>query len=224
MGIENAIQRLNDRFQSRPLNYTVEHSLVADLQQFVHDEVGQNVPAYGLYHSSESTNYKQKYLDRLCRQQSIPNVQIEVNVGESGRNRRVDLAVLRPTTENPEAENSPDSPAVSIQFVNGTKYYQSAAVQHAVEVKYIKNQDLPSVQFGKSGSEDWGDVDGDLSKLGSLTESVESSHLVIVSNKNIFQQEEADEYSTLEARDRYETLQEECERHGIRLTEIHPEE
>jgi len=83
--------------------------------------------------------------------------------------------------------------------------------------------DVAGAKFEQNNIDAWPHFSADLSKLGDLTDA-ESRHLIVVSNKNPFQQGEDDSRSTAKAQRRYERVGEECEKRAVELTEIHPRE
>lgn len=80
---------------------------------------------------------------------------------------------------------------------------------------------MAGAAFENPAIDEWSHFSVDLRKLGALDEA-ESRHLVVVTNKNPFQQGEADSRSTEKARRRYELVREEFDRPSIELTEIYP--
>lgn len=228
MTIQSAIDRLDAEFQDAPLGFTVETALQARLLGLLRVEVGGTILARGGYNEADVTGYKRKYLDRMARPQIISSVQPEVNFGMSGEgNRRLDIAILEPDVESEydRLDYLPDvdEASVTVRLVDGSKYFSAASVKHAIELKYIKNVDIAGAKFERENIDEWPHFSADLGKLGDLPDP-DSRHLIVVSNKNPFQQGEADSRSTAKARRRYERVREECEQRDINLTEIHPRE
>jgi len=228
MTIREAISRLDAEFQETPLGFTVETALQARLLELLRVEVGETIQVHGGYNTADSTGYKRKYLDRIAKPQYISSVQPEVNFGMSGDgNQSLDIAVLEPRHESeydgldylPEVEG----PKVTVRLVDGSKYFSTTSIKHAIELKYIKNVDVAGAKFERNNIDAWPHSSADLSKLGDLTDA-ESRHLIVVSNKNPFQQKEDDSRSTAKAQRRYERVEEECEKRAVELTEIHPRE
>ncbi|MFC6734447.1 hypothetical protein [Haladaptatus sp. DYSN1] len=216
MTIQDAIDRLDAEFQETPLGFTVETALQARLLELLRAKVGETIQVRGGYNTADTTRYKRKYLDRIAKPQSISNVQPEVNI-----------AILEPRHESkyddldylPEVEG----PRVTVRLVDGSKYFSAASVKHAIELKYIKNVNVAGAKFEHNNIDEWPHFSSDLAKLGDLS-NAESRHLIVVSNKNPFQQGEADSRSTAKARRRYERVEGECEMRAVELTEIHPRE
>ena len=228
MTIQEAIDRLDVEFQKTPLRFTVETALQARLLELLRANVGETIQARGGYNTADATGYKRKYLDRIAKPQSISSVQPEVNFGMSGEgNRSLDIAVLEPRhdSEYDDLDYLPgvDGPRVTVRLVDGSKYFSTMSVKHAIELKYIKNVDVAGAKFKRDNIDKWPHFSADLAKLGDLS-NAESRHLIVVSNKNPFQQGEADNRSTAKAQGRYERVKEECEKRAIELTEIHPRE
>ena len=228
MTVQEAINRLDAEFQKTPLGFTVETALQARLLELLRTTVGEMIQVRGGYNTADTTGYKQKYLNRIGKPQSISSVQPEVNFGMSGEgNRSLDIAILEPRHESeyddldylPEVED----PSVTVRLVDGSKYFSAASVKHAIELKFIKNVDVAGATFERDNVDAWPHFSADLAKLGDLSDA-ESRHLTVVSNKNPFQQGEADSRSTAKAQRRYERVEVECEKRAIELTEIHPRE
>ncbi|MFC6993835.1 hypothetical protein ACFQH3_20230 [Haladaptatus sp. GCM10025707] len=226
MTVQEAINQLDAEFQEIPLGFTVETALQARLLELLRAKVGTTIQVRGGYNTADATGYKRKYLDRIAKPQSISSVQSEVNFGMSGDgNRSLDIAILEPCHESeyddldylPEVEG----PRVTVRLVNGSKYFSAASIKHAIELKYIKNVDVAGARFECDNIDEWSHFSADLTKLGDLP-GAESRHLIVVSNKNPFQQGEADSRSTAKARRRYERVEMACAKRGVELTDIHP--
>ena len=142
-------------------------------------------------------------------------------------NQSLNIAILEPSHESeydaldylPEVK----SPRVTVRLVDGSKYFSAASVKHAIELKYIKNVDVAGAKFERNNITEWPHFSADLDKLGDLS-NAESRHLIVVSNKNPFQQREVDSRSTAKAQLRYKQVEVECEKRDIELTEIHSQE
>ncbi|MCL9814961.1 hypothetical protein [Natranaeroarchaeum aerophilus] len=228
MTIQEAIDRLDVEFQKTPLRFTVETALQARLLELLRANVGETIQVRGGYNTADATGYKRKYLDRIAKPQSINSVQPEVNFGMSGEgNRSLDIAVLEPRhdSEYDDLDYLPgvDGPRVTVRLVDGSKYFSTMSVKHAIELKYIKNVDVAGAKFKRENIDKWPHFSADLAKLGDLS-NAESRHLIVVSNKNPFQQGEVDNRSTAKAQGRYERVKKECEKRAVELTEIHPRE
>ena len=228
MTVQEAINRLDAEFQETPLGFTVETALQARLLELLRAKVGKTVQVRGGYNTADATGYKRKYLDRIGKPQSISSVQPEVNFGMSGDgNRSLDIAILEPRheTEYDDLDYLPEveSPSVTVRLVDGSKYFSTTSIKHAIELKYIKNVDVAGAKFERNNIDEWPHFSSDLAKLGDLS-NAESRHLIVVSNKNPFQQGEVDSRSTAKAQRRYERVEEECEKRAVELTEIHPRE
>lgn len=83
--------------------------------------------------------------------------------------------------------------------------------------------DVAGAKFERDNTDEWPHFSADLAKLGDLS-NAESRHLIVVSNKNPFQQGEVDSRSTTEAQRRFERVEGKCEKRAVELTEIHPRE
>lgn len=215
--VEESIKELGERFKKNPLRFTVETSLLAELQKIMKGRMEtEKIEVEAKYkdfeedsdHEEDYTNYKEKYLKRICNQKEISEVQIEVNIGEKGRNRLLDLAVL--------------GEKVKIYLVNGTKYFKKESIEHAVELKFIKNKNVPPKEITDFFSRD-------IKKLEKVSQA-DSKHLVIFSNKNIFQREVDskskeeinDDKYTDDAHDRIDALVDHCGDKDIKLYHYFP--
>lgn len=228
MTIREAIDRLDAEFQRTPLGFTVETALQARLLALLRAEVGKTIQARGGYNTADATGYKRKYLNRIVEPQFISSVQPEVNFGMSGEgNRSLDIAILEPRHESKydDLDYLPDvdGPKVTVRLIDGSKYFSSASIKHAIELKFIKNVDVAGAMFERNNVDEWPHFSADLVKLGDLSDA-KSRHLIVVSNKNPFQQGEVDSRSTAKAQRRYGRVRAECEKRAIELTEIHPRE
>jgi hypothetical protein len=228
MTIQKAIAQLDVEFQEAPLGFTVETALQSRLTELLRAKIGETIQVRGGYNTDDATGYKRKYLNRITTQHSISNVQQEVNFGMSGKkNRSLDIAILEPQqdSEYDDLDYLPevDDPIVTVRLVDGSKYFSTASIKHAIELKYIKNVDIAGAKFERDTTDEWPHFSSDLAKLGDLP-NAESRHLIVVSNKNPFQQGEVDARSTAKAQRRYERVEMECKKRGVVLTEIHPRE
>ncbi|MWG34546.1 hypothetical protein [Halomarina oriensis] len=226
MSIRLAIDDLDAEFQTTPLDFTVEAALQARLLTLLRRRMGESIRARGGYDLGDVTGYKRKYLDRIAAPHEISNVQAEVNFGTSGvGNTSLDVAVLDPEASSEYAGldcvPESDEPVLTVRLVDGSKYFPAGAIEHAIELKYIKNVDVAGAAFENPDIDEWPHFSADLRKLGAL-DGADSRHLVVVTNKNPFQQGETDDRSTEKARQRFDLVREECRRSSIELTEIHP--
>jgi len=231
--VKKSIKELGKIFQDNPLNFTVESSLVAELQRIIRNNSKEDeVSVSAEYRDFESeiydqdyTNYKEDYVQSICDPGRIQKIQIEVNFGTpsekqgEGKNRLIDLAVLREDSD--------------IRLIDGTKYFLPKSIEHAVEVKFIKNKNIPPKELEKVEEDGYStDNDNFLARdLNKLTgNKSKSNHLVIFSNKNIFQmknngykeEEIEDGKFTKEARRRYRKLKTYCEDNDIELYHFFP--
>ena len=186
--VKESIKKLGEKFKHNPLDFTVETSIVAELQEIMKRKIeSEEIEIKARYddfnknseHEADYTNYKERYLKRICNQDEISKVQIEVNIGKKGKNRLLDLAVLNDDTK--------------IYLINGTKYFDKESIEHAVEVKFVKNKNiapttLEELNENNDSLDENNFLEGDLKKMKELDKAI-SKHLVIFSNKNIFQKE-----------------------------------
>ncbi|MFO7991769.1 MAG: hypothetical protein R6U61_05700 [Thermoplasmata archaeon] len=92
--VTNSISELSERFIGNPLDFTVEASLVAELQRIMTGRVDEEmVSVEAEYNGFENTgfnknftNYKEGYLKGICNPKKIHKVQIEVNIGKPSEN------------------------------------------------------------------------------------------------------------------------------------------
>lgn len=206
--VRESIRKLQEKFSKNPLNYTSKYSLVAELQNILREK-GKKITVSAKYKDFEDegyeedyTKYKEKYLRKICEQNKIHNIQMQVNSGNKRENKLLDLAVLR--NDNTE-----------IKLIQGTKYFTPQSIEHAVEVKFVKNKNIPSKNPAKK------EFKKDFKKLQGLGEP-KSRHLVIFSNKNIFQQEEEDKQSTKSAKDRFKELENKFKDENVIVEECYP--
>ncbi len=213
--VRESVRELQEKFCKTPLDYPEEGSLIAELQNILREK-GKKITVSAKYknfenedYSKKYTKYKEKYLERICKRDRIHNVQIRVNVlkqnqNKSGRKSRLlDLAVLREDD-------------TEMKLIEGVKYFTPQSVEHAIEVKYIQDKNIPSKNLmDKSFKKDF-------KKFKGLGEP-KSRHLVIFSNKNIFQLEEKDEESTTIARERFGNLENEFKKENVIVEECYPE-
>lgn len=213
MTVEESIKRLGRRFNEKPMNFTVEASLVAELQNILRDMVGEQIKVEGRYKFDKGgkwdfTNYKEGYLEHICQEQEISNVQMEVNIGRPGFNdHRVDLAIL-----------SDGLGKKKVDVVNGSKYFPKDALEVAVEMKYIKNRNVPPKPL-EDADGDWADFDEDVEKLKSLPESTDK-YILVFSNKNIFQTPDIDDKSSNKSHRRLEGMRNVSE--DIKILQFYP--
>jgi len=227
--VGESIKELGEKFKHNPLEFTVETSLVAELQSILSEKcncekISVEDAKFKNFkddrYKEDYTDYKEEYLKRICDQDEISKVQIEVNIGEKGKNRLLDLAVLSEQTE--------------IYLINGTKYFKKESIEHAVELKFVKNKNIAPTTLEKLNEnndslDENNFLEGDLKKLKEL-DKADSRHLVIFSNKNIFQkevdggskEEVNDERFTERALDRIDALVKYCDDKDIKVYHYFP--
>jgi hypothetical protein len=225
MGVEEAIKRLNDEYQQAPLNFPVEQAVQARLVELLRENFTSTLLARAGFRDDETTKYKQKYLKRIAKPQEISPVQAEINFGFPTENKRLDIAILRPSAlQNQEQLDylpSVEEQALTIRLVDGTKYYPVDAIKHAIEIKYIKNVDIAGSRLERDSIDEWPYFDRDLRKLSELDDT-DSRHLIVFTNKNPFQKGEQDKRGTKKAQRRFQRVSSECAQRDITLSEIHP--
>lgn len=119
-----------------------------------------------------------------------------------GKNKRLDLAVLR--------ENG-----MEIKVVNGSKYFPYSSIEHAIEIKFIKNRNIPPKNLLEKNFK------REFMKLRGLGEP-KSKHLVIFSNKNIFQLGEKDEEQSKISNERFEKLESKFKKENVIVEDCYP--
>jgi hypothetical protein len=215
--IAEAVKELEERFEENPLQYTVESALVSELIQILRDKIEEEkLTAEGKYQGNgddfDFTNYKEPYLKQMSKEQEINRILPEVNIGDRTENKRLDIAVLRPGE-------------VEIEIKKGSKYFSQEDVQHAIEFKYVKNDNIVASRNKKRSEPDdeiFPHTSGDIPKLRRNAEDSETRWMIIASNKDIFKQEEPEEEAE-DAHERYRNMKEECEERQprIELREFH---
>lgn len=212
--IEDAIEELEERFQENPLQYTVEPALVSELIQILREKIREEkLTAEGIYQGQgddfDFTNYKEPYLKQMSKEQEINRVLPEVNIGDRTENKRLDIAVLR-------------SEEVEVEIKKGSKYFSQEDIQHAIEFKYVKNDNIVASRNQGDEDEIFPHTSGDIPKLRRNAEDAETRWVIIASNKDIFKQEESEEDAE-DAHERYRNMKEECEegQPKIELKEFH---
>lgn len=92
--VRESIRKLQEKFSKTPLNYTVEESLIAELQPMLRKK-GKKINVTANYKDFESedfeenyTEYKAKYLERICKPSRIRKVQTKVNIGNPSKKTR----------------------------------------------------------------------------------------------------------------------------------------
>ena len=215
--IAEAIEELEERFQENPLQYTVESALVSELIQILRDKIEEEkLTAEGIYQGNgddfDFTDYKEPYLKQMSKEQEINRILPEVNIGDRTENKRLDIAVLRPGE-------------VEIEIKKGSKYFSQEDVQHAIEFKYVKNDNIVADRNKERSEPDeeiFPHTSGDIPKLRRNAEDSETRWMIIASNKDIFKQEESEEDAE-DAYERYGNMKEECEERQprIELREFH---
>lgn len=98
--------------------------------------MGEEITARGGYEDSDVTNYKRKFIERIAGTQSISYIQSEVNFGEPGNNRSLDIAV----PIRPRAQSSSDSiEGVTLDRIRRT-------TSHPTSLRMAIDPEFPSAQ------------------------------------------------------------------------------
>lgn len=190
------------------MDYPTEESLIAELQRLLREK-GKRIMVSADYKDFEDdyyqedfTDYKEDYLERICDQREIHNVQMKVNFGNRGEDRFLDLAVLR-------------EDYTEVKIIDGKKYFPPGSIEHAIQVHLVERENVPPKNPVEDGFNE------DFEKLRDLGEP-KSRHLVIFSNKNIFQYSETDERFTEVSAERYRKLEEKFKGTNIIVEECYP--
>ena len=214
-----AVSELEEKFREKPLQFTVESALVDELVRILRNNVEEPVVSVeGKYEREEDdapdefnyTNYKEPYLCNMGKSQKISRVLPEVNIGDRGENKRLDIAVLRDSEE-----------PIEVEIKKGTKYFHKKDIEHAIEVKYVKNDNIIASKNEEDEKEIFPHTQGDLSKLRKNMSDADSRWMIIASNKDIFKKEE-DLPKEAKARDREDDLKNYCRKKPkIEFCELH---
>lgn len=206
--IRESIEKLEEEFQDKPLQYTVESALVDELVRIIREKADRpQVEVEGNYKDFDYTDYKTGYLDKMKEEQTVSRILPEVNVGDTGENTRMDIGVLRQQEE-----------PVEVEIKNGSKYFHKKDIEHAIEFKYVKNDNLIA---SRNEDRTFPHTSGDIPKLRENAPDSESRWMVVASNKDIFKIEEPDEEAE-KVRRRAEEMRKFCEKEPkVKLKEFH---
>lgn len=233
--IEQSITEIREDFRSNPGEFLIEFHIKKHLIDSLQGRYEPNRVETNIYVEEDSvSNYKKGYARSIRKTEKIDRVKGEVNIGE-GKSRGdefIDICVFK------------DRP-VSVTYNGGSKYFDPNDIQTAIEVKYVKNDNLLSASSWDGASAP-GRVDEiedriddsnnqffkDIDKLARL-ERADNRILLVVSNHNIFQQPKVterwadnenkgvDSKSSSKAIGHFENLKEVLEDAGIVLRDIH---
>lgn len=206
--IEKSLKELERRFKDKPLQFTVESALVDELVRILREESGHpEIEVEGNYEDFDYTNYKTPYLENMQEKREISPILPEVNVGDRGENTRIDIAIL-------SKENEP----VEVEIKKGSKYFHKKDIKHAIEFKYVKNDNLLA---SRNNDGTFPHTSGDIKKLRKNAPNSETRWMVVASNKDIFKKEEPDE-EVEKTRKREKKMRSFCEEDPeVKLREFH---
>ena len=185
--VEEALEELGNEFNTTPFNFLVESSIQYRLRDILSDEY--NSTSIDV-ETKDVTDYKSDYIEAFKDRDSIDRVQTEVNLGKGGDHNDylVDICIFREGKE------------LNATIKNGSKYFNQDQIQTAIEIKYVKNDNmLGSIWKDDNAPENFEELKNirenssdskqffkDITKLSQL--DAENKILIVFSNKNILQQ------------------------------------
>lgn len=232
--VEKALEETKKEFNKKPFNFLVESSIQYRLRDILSEEHSStNIEV----EKENVTDYKSDYIEAFEDKNSINLVQAEVNLGKGGdhNDHLVDLCIFRQDQD------------LSVEINNGSKYFDSDQIEMAIEIKYVKNDNM----LGSIWSDD--NAPGNLEELKEIRETsndskqffkdivklsqidAENKTLIVFSNKNILQQPSdsrnwkekgIDDKKSEDAIEKLQNLLDILDQENIALREVHiePEE
>lgn len=229
--VEKALEETKNDFNNKPFNFLVESSIQYRLRDILSKEYSSKTIRV---EKEDVTDYKSDYIEAFENKNSINLVQAEVNLGKGGdhNDHLVDLCVFK---------NDQD---LGVQINNGSKYFDSDQIQTAIEIKYVKNDNmlgpiwsnenapghLEELKNIRKNSSDSKQFFKDIIKLSQI--DAEDKILIIFSNKNILQQpadsknweeDGVDDMNSEDAIERLQNLLDILGQENIALREAHIE-
>lgn len=229
--VEQSLEQVKDEFNKNPFNFLVESSIQYRLTDILSDKYDST----SIQVDKENvTNYKSSYIDVFEDKNSINLVQAEVNLGkgEDHNDHLVDVCVFEECQD------------LSVKINNGSKYFDSDQIKTAIEMKYVKNnnmlgsiwnndnapENLEELKKIRKNSSDSKQFFKDIIKLSQL--DTKNKILIVFSNKNILQQppdsqnwkeEGEDNKNSKKAIEKLQNLLDILHQENIALREVHLE-
>lgn len=203
--IDEAVEDVRDDFHTNPASFlveaTVQDALVTELNKKFEGKTSIKTDV----DLEETAEYKEEYIKALDQADGnkMDRVKREVNVGEGQgeKDHLFDICIF-------------DEDSVTITIEGGSKYFKHGDedIRAAIEVKYVKNDNLPSTSWenpeqrdkadnppsppdagdlkpDEDGERDRDESDQFFNDIAKLIQSdADVKYLVVFSNKNIFQQ------------------------------------
>jgi hypothetical protein len=189
--VDESIKQLKEEFQNNPLNFVTERDCVIRLVELLKSKrpPGDKTVQAEAKIDPNVPKKKRNYVEAIGKPQMIDRIHTEVNYGEKSK---LDLIVF-------------NGEKVIIRInKNCTKYFRPEDFDYAVELKFIKNKPSPYRDLMKR-------FEDDIKKLEALNEKVKK-YLIIISNKNIFEDEQR----------KFKELERKCKEKNINLVDIYP--
>lgn len=229
--LKEALDEVGNEFNETPFSFLVESSIQYRLREILSEEHGSTSIKV---ETKDVTDYKRDYIDTFKQRNSIDLVQAEVNLGKGGdhNDHLIDLCIFE------------GSKQLSATVKNGSKYFDKDQIEAAIEIKYVKNdnmlgsiwkddnapKNLEELKDIREESSDSKQFFKDIIKLSNL--DAENRVLVVFSNKNILQQpynsenwqkEGVDSKYSGDAIERLQNLLDVLDEEDIALREVHIE-
>lgn len=157
--VEWCIEKVGRKFQDNPISFLTESDLKLEIAYCLRKKEMSRPPRLSL-EKKNFTKYKGKYLDRILNSSMRSHIHTEVNLGGRGNNYHIDVGIFRED--------------VSGEIDGGTKRFEANSLEHALEIKFIKNRDNVGIQY----------FDNEIEKFSSGLENSTIKYLIVFSNKN----------------------------------------
>jgi len=158
--VEKCIKNVGKKFDDHPLSFLTESDIKLEIASSLRDEEkNDNVQEVRL-EKKDVTKYKEGYIQRMVNSKLVSYVHTEVNVGENGEDSHIDIGIFRNHVEG--------------VINDGTKRFKADCLEHALEIKFIKNQDNVGIDHFEDETEKF------LDRLDPSTQK----YLIVFSNKN----------------------------------------
>lgn len=192
--VEECVEKIGENFKENSMSYLTESDLKLEIVFQLRNEVKDKSVKTDM-EKKNVTNYKEPYIDKIKNSSIGSPVHTEVNVGERDNKILIDIGIFRDRVVG--------------EIDNGTKRFEPECLEHALEIKFVKNKDnIGSIQY----------FENELEKFQDILDPMTEKYLLVFSNKNPLEEG----YNTKSGLETSNQLEKEKDRIGFYFKHYYP--
>lgn len=193
--VKKCVEEIGEKFKEKPLSYLTESDIELEIASKLREREPDRKPSVELK-KENCTKYKEPYIKKIVNSSLGSSVHTEVNLGKRNDNYLIDIGVFKEEVKG--------------VIDGGTKRFTPKSIEHALEIKFIKNKNNVQHEYFET----------ELEKFQKKLDKSTKSYLVVFSNKNRLENGERT-HAGVETKRKLEEKAE-AEERGIWFKHYHP--